>query len=252
MVSIRHLLLVAGVFVSEMPRVTQAAEVNVAVASNFMAPMNMIAVEFSKDTGHVAKLSFGSTGMLYSQIRNGAPFQVFLSADAETPAKLEREGITLTGSRFTYATGALALWSSKAGFVDGGDDVLRNGNFNKLAVANPKLAPYGRAAFEVLTRMKLFDMLRPRFVMGENIGQAYQFVVSGNADLGFVALSQIMRDGRLVGGSAWVVPAEMHSPIRQDAVILLAGSDNPAARALIAYLKGPRARTIISSYGYIH
>ena len=250
MVIISHLIVIFGVLLSAMPRLTQAAEVTVAVASNFAAPMNLLAIEFNKDSGHVAKLSFGSSGKLYSQIRNGAPFEVFLSADTETPAKLEQEGLTVAGTRVTYAVGSLALWSWKTGFVDGQGDVLRNANFNKLAIANPKLAPYGRAAIEVLAGMGLLDTLRQRFVTGENIGQTHQFVASGNADLGFVAVSQVMQGGQLKGGSVWIVPAELHSPIRQDAVILTAGKSNPAASALMLYLKGTKAQTLFGTYGY--
>ncbi|ODU50672.1 MAG: molybdate ABC transporter substrate-binding protein [Thiobacillus sp. SCN 63-374] len=227
-----------------------AEEVQVAVAANFTAPMNRIADEFAKDTGHQAKLAFGSTGKFYAQIKNGAPFQIFLSADNETPAKLEQEGMTVAGSRFTYAVGTLVLWSAKADFVDARGDVLKKGQFNKLSIANPKLAPYGKAAVEVMTGMGLLDTLAPRFVQGENIAQTYQFVMTGNADLGFVALSQVMKDGKIGSGSAWIVPGTLHSPIRQDAVILSSGKDNAAAEALMTYLKGDKARAIIKSYGY--
>ncbi|MDO9225252.1 MAG: molybdate ABC transporter substrate-binding protein [Pseudomonadota bacterium] len=228
----------------------QAAEVNVAVAANFTAPMNAIAAEFARDTGHQAKLSFGSSGKFYAQIKNGAPFHAFLSADDETPARLEREGQTVADSRFTYAIGTLVLWSAQAGVVDAKGDVLRKGQFNKLAIANPRFAPYGRAAVEVLTGMGLLDSLTPRFVQGENIAQPWQFVSTGNAELGFVALSQVMRNGRISGGSAWIVPSKLHAPIRQDAVILAAGKGNVAAVALMSYLKGDKAKAIMQSYGY--
>lgn len=227
-----------------------AAEVNVAVAANFTAPMNAIASEFARDTGHQAKLAFGGSGKLYAQIKNGAPFQVFLSADDEKPAKLEQEGLAVPGSRFTYAIGTLVLWSPYAGYVDANGDVLKHGKFNKLAIANPKLAPYGKAAIEVLTGMGLLDTLAPRLVQGENIAQTYQFVGTGNAELGFVALSQVMKDGKITNGSAWVIPAKLHASIRQDAVILSSAKDNPAAKALMQYLKGDKAKAIIKSYGY--
>ena len=230
--------------------VAHAAEVSVAVAANFTAPMNAIAAEFAKDTGHEAKASFGSSGKFYAQIKNGAPFQVFLSADDETPARLEQEGATVAGSRFTYAVGSLALWSGDPQRVDSRGDVLRRGGYHKLAIANPKLAPYGKAAIETLTHLGLLDIVAGKFVQGENIGQTHQFVVSGNAELGFVALSQVMKDGRLSSGSAWIVPESMHKPIRQDAVILSAGKDNPAAAALMRYLKGDKARAILNAYGY--
>jgi molybdate transport system substrate-binding protein len=228
----------------------RAADVSVAVAANFMAPMNALAAAFERDTGHRAKLSFGSSGKFYAQIRNGAPFEVFLSADDETPARLEQEGATVGGSRFTYAVGRLVLWSADAQRVDGKGEVLRRGGFNKLAIANPKVAPYGRAAVEVLTHLGLLEAVSGRFVQGENIAQTHQFVVSGNAELGFVALSQVMKDGRLAAGSAWLVPDTLHAPIRQDGVILSAGKDNPAAAALMSYLKGDTARAIIRAYGY--
>lgn len=228
----------------------QAAEINVAVAANFTVPMKAIAGGFARDTGHEAKLSFGSSGKFYAQIRNGAPFQVFLSADDEAPARLEEEKLAVSGTRFTYAVGVLALWSADPTRVDAKGEVLRRGGFNKLAIANPRLAPYGRAAVEVLTGMGLLDAVRGKFVQGENIAQTHQFVVSGNAELGFVALSQIMQDGRLTGGSAWLVPDALHAPIRQDAVLLATGKDNPAAAALLKYLKSDKARAIIRAYGY--
>jgi molybdate transport system substrate-binding protein len=227
-----------------------AATVNVAVAANFTAPMREIAAAFEKDTGHQAKLAFGSTGKFYTQIRNGAPFDALLAADDETPARLEQDGLAAPGARFTYATGSLALWSARPGVVDAQGDVLRAGGFNKLALANPRLAPYGRAAVEVLTSLGLLDTLSPKFVQGENIAQTWQFVGTGNAELGFVALSQVMQDGKIVKGSAWRVPARLHAPIRQDAVLLATGKGNAAAEALMKYLKGAKARAIIQAYGY--
>jgi molybdate transport system substrate-binding protein len=228
----------------------QAGEVQVAVASNFTAPMQAIAATFETDTGHKAKLAFGSTGRFYAQIKNGAPFEVLLAADDETPAKLVEEGAAGAASRFTYAIGSLVLWSSKPGFVDANGDVLRRGAYNKLALANPKTAPYGRAAIETLTKLGLLAAVEPKFVQGENIAQTFQFVSSGNADLGFIALSQVMKGGNVQQGSAWIVPAEMHQPIRQDAVLLTSGRDNPAAQALLDYLKGEKARKVIRSFGY--
>jgi molybdate transport system substrate-binding protein len=228
----------------------QAAGVDVAVAANFTAPMNAIAAEFAKDTGHQAKLAFGSTGKFYAQIKHGAPFQMLLSADDKTPAKLAQEGLAIPASRFTYAIGTLVLWSAKLNFVDANGEVLKKGQFNKLALANPRLAPYGQAAVEALTGMGLLDQLSPKFVQGENIAQTFQFVSTGNADLGFVALSQVMQGGKITSGSAWIVPGKLHTPIRQDAVILTSGKDNAAAAALMTYLKGDKARAIIKSYGY--
>lgn len=228
----------------------RAGEVQVAVAANFAAPMQAIATQFAKDTGHRAVLMGGSTGKLYAQIRNGAPFEVFLSADDATPARLVAEGSALRGSRFTYALGRLVLWSATPGLVDAEGKVLARGGFAHLALANPKLAPYGAAAMQVLGALGLAETLRSKLVVGESIAQAYQFVHSGNAQLGFVALAQVAQDGAIASGSAWRVPAELHAPIRQDAVLLARGQANPAARALLEYLQGPAARAVIRSYGY--
>ena len=227
-----------------------AAEVNVAVAANFAAPMQAIATAFAQDTGHKVLLSFGSTGKFYAQIKNGAPFHVFLSADQETPARLEQENQVLSGTRFTYATGRLVLWSKQPGLVDDKGEVLRKASFKKLAVADPKLAPYGAAAIEVLEKLGLRQALQPKIVQGENIATAYQFVATGNAPLGFVALSQVMADGNIAEGSSWIVPATLHAPLRQDAVALTNGKDNPAAAALLTYLRSDRAKRVIRSYGY--
>lgn len=227
-----------------------ADEVQVAVAANFTAPMKIIAADFEKDTGHKAMLAFGSSGKFYAQIKNGAPFQVFLSADDEKPAKLEQEGMTVPGSRFTYAIGTLVLWSAKPGFVDGKGEILKKGTFEHLAIASPKLAPYGAAAVEAMTKLGVMANVQPKLVEGENIAQTLQFVITGNADLGFVALSQVMKDGKIGEGSAWVVPANLHAPIRQDAVILSNGKGNVAAEALMKYLKSAKAAAIIKSFGY--
>ena len=229
---------------------SHAAEVSVAVAANFTAPMKAIAAEFAKDTGHQAKPSYGSSGKFYAQIKNGAPFQMLLSADDETPAKLVQEGMAVADSRTTYAIGTLVLWSAQPGYVDAKGEVLKKGQFNKIALANPKLAPYGKAAVEVLTGMGLLDTLAPKFVQGENIAQTWQFASTGNAELGFVALSQVMKEGKIASGSGWIVPAKLHTPIRQDAVILTNGKGNPAAEALLKYLKSEKAKAIIKSYGY--
>lgn len=228
----------------------RADQVQVAVAANFAAPAARIAADFARDTGHQALLAFGSTGKFYAQIRNGAPFEVLLAADDEIPAKLEKEGLAVAGSRFTYAKGRLVLWSAKAGYVDDKGAILQSGGFRHLAIANPKLAPYGAAAIEALTAMRLLDAVQPRFVQAENITQAYQFIATGNAEMGFVALSQVMTDGKPGAGSAWVVPTELHRPIRQDAVLLAKGRDKPAALAWLKFLKGDRAKAAIKSFGY--
>ncbi len=227
-----------------------ADEVKVAVAANFSAPMQKIAADFEKTTGHKAVISTGATGAFYAQIKNGAPFEVFLAADDETPAKLESEGLAVKGSRFTYAIGKLVLWSSKAGFVDPQGQVLKKGSFEKLALANPKTAPYGLAAVETLKKLGLAEATQAKLVQGETITQAYQFVASGNAELGFVALSLIWKDGAIASGSAWMVPTDLYSPIRQDAVLLSKGASQPAAQALLQYLRGDAARAVIKTYGY--
>ncbi|WP_332763113.1 molybdate ABC transporter substrate-binding protein [Pseudomonas koreensis] len=227
-----------------------AEEVQVAVAANFTAPIQAIAAGFEKDTGHKLVAAYGATGQFYTQIKNGAPFEVFLAADDTTPGKLEKEGDTVKGSRFTYAIGTLALWSAKEGYVDDAGEVLQKNQYQHLSIANPKAAPYGLAATQVLAKLKLTEATQAKLVEGQNITQAYQFVSTGNAELGFVALSQIYKDGKVSSGSAWVVPADMHDPIKQDAVILNKGKDNPAAKALVEYLKGPQAAAVIKSYGY--
>lgn len=227
-----------------------ADEVQVAVAANFTAPIQAIARDFEKDTGHTLVAAYGSTGQFYAQIKNGAPFEVFLAADDSTPAKLEQEKTIVPGSRFTYAIGTLALWSAKPGYVDDKGEILKQNTFQHLAIANPKTAPYGLAATQVLDKLKLTEATQAKWVEGQNITQAYQFVSTGNAELGFVALSQIYKDGKVQSGSAWIVPAQLHEPIRQDAVILDKGKDNPAAKALVEYLKGPKAAAVIKSYGY--
>ena len=227
-----------------------AAQVDVAVAANFTAPMQKIAVAFEQESGHRLVLSFGSTGRFYAQISNGAPFNVLLSADDETPARLEKEGLSVAGTRFTYAIGRLVLWSKRPGLVDPAGEVLRKGSFDKIAIADPRLAPYGAAAMETLAKLGLQATLAPRFVQGESITQAFQYVATGNAALGFVALSQVMAEGKIRDGSAWVVPASMHAALRQDAVLLANAKGNPAAVALMAYLQSDKARAIIRSYGY--
>ena len=229
---------------------TQAAQVLVAVAANFAPPMQRIALAFEQETGHKAVLSLGSTGSFYAQIRNGAPFQVLLAADDETPIKIEDAGLGVSGSRFTYAIGRLVLWSPQRGLVDEQGGILRTGRVTRIAIANPKLSPYGAAAIETLRAMGILQDVSPRFVQGENIAQAFQFVASQNATMGFVALSQVITDGAIPRGSAWVVPGHFHAPIRQDAILLAKGKDDAAARALMAYLRGDRARALIRSLGY--
>jgi len=224
-----------------------AGEISVAVAANFTAPANEIAAAFAKSGGDKAVLSFGASGQFYSQIANGAPFQVFLSADAERPVKAEKDGLAVPGTRFTYAIGKLVLWSKTPGLVDPAGAVLAKGGFAKLAIADPTTAPYGLAAIQTMRTLGLYEKLQPRIVQGASITQALQFVDTGAAELGFVALSQVIDQK---GGSRWLVPEVDHEPIVQQAVLLKTGADNPAAKAFLAFLKGPQARAIIEKYGY--
>ena len=228
----------------------KAADVSVAVAANFTAPMLRIAAAFERETGHRALPAFGSTGRFYAQIRNGAPFQLLLAADAETPARLESESMAVPGSRFTYATGRLALWSASPGLIDANGDILRQPGTAKVAVADPRIAPYGAAAMQAMQNLGVLPALQPRLVQGESIGQAHQFVDSGTAPMGFVAWSQVQVNGKLTRGSAWLVPATLHAPLRQDAVLLRPGRDNEAALALARFLRGDTARAIIRAHGY--
>jgi len=228
----------------------QAAEVLVAVAANFMPPMKQIAQAFAKDSGHQAQLSFGASGQLMAQILHGAPFHVLLSADAAIPAQLVQKGLAVPHTSFTYAVGQLVLWSADPKLVDGQGDVLRQGSFQRIARANPKLAPYGAATVQVVERMGLTAALQNKWVQGENINQTHQFVASGNADLGFVALSQVGALASQPTGSMWLVPSAWHDPILQNAVLLSKGKDNPAAIALMAFMKTPAARDIIRQAGY--
>jgi molybdate transport system substrate-binding protein len=227
-----------------------ANEVQVAVAANFAVPMARIGDGFAAQTGHKLKVSTGGTGKFLAQIVAGAPFDVLLAADDETPKKLIDEGHAVAGSNFTYAIGKLVLWSPRPGYVDDQGAVLSTGRFAHLAVANPKLAPYGAAAAEVLKARELLETLAPRLVTGENIGQTYQFVRTGNAELGFVALSQVMEPGKPIAGSYWLVPQSLYRPIRQEAVLLKNGAGNPAAAALLDYLKSTPALEVIRAFGY--
>lgn len=232
--------------------ISQAETTIVAVAANFTKPMTEIAAAFEKTTGHSANLSFGASGKFVAQIENAAPFEVFLAADDKTTAKVVQDGFAVANSDFIYAIGKLVLWSATTGLVDDKGDILNKGGFKHIALADPKLAPYGAAAVELLKNKTLFDKLQPLFVQGENINQTYQFVSTGNAELGFVALSQVLDidKGKIVNGSAWQVPENLYTPIRQNAVLLKKAEGNPAAPALIEFLKSPEAKAIISKYGY--
>lgn len=235
------------------PRHAHADEVAVAVAANFLEPLKGLQEGFAEATGHQLRISAGSTGELYTQIKNGAPFDVFLSADQKRPAALEDEGLAVKGGRFTYAIGRLVLWSADGSLIKGdGPAVLKAGAFRHLALANPKTAPYGEAALNVLNRLGLYQALEPKLVQGQSLAQTYQFVALGTAELGFVALSQVraIGPGGASPGSSWLVPEDLYDPILQDAVLLQHGANNAAAQALIDYLKGPEARAAIEAHGY--
>jgi molybdate transport system substrate-binding protein len=241
----RSIAFVAGLLLASAP--AQAAQTNVAVAANFTDAAKEIAAIFKKKTGHEAVLSFGASGQFYTQITQGAPFQVFLSADDSRPKKLIEDGLAVPDSRFTYAIGKLVLWSKSPGIVTG-EETLKAAAFAKLSICNPAAAPYGLAAVETMKSLNLYESLKPKLVEGATITQAYQFVETGNAELGFVALSQLTgRDA----GSRWVVPQALYDPIRQDAVLLKSGAANEAASAFIAFLRSPEARSIIERYGYV-
>ena len=238
---------VGAIFALVLTTPSLAAETKVAVAANFTEPAKQIAAAFARATGDSATLSFGASGAFYTQIAQGAPFEVFLSADTERPEKIEKDGLGVAGSRFTYAIGRLVLYSTQAGLVDNGGKVLSSDKFTRLSIADPTAAPYGAAAVEAMNKLRLYARLEPKLVKGSSLTQAYQFVSTGAAELGFVALSQVIKQ---TGGSRWLVPAGLHKPIAQQAILLKTGASNPAAAAFVKFIKGPQARAIIKSYGY--
>ena len=244
--------LILGFLFSSVPAFVSAETVHVAVAANFVEPLKNISTQFEKSSGNQIMITSGATGKLYAQIKNGAPYDILLAADSKTPAKLESENAIVPGSRFTYAIGKLALWSAKPGYVDNKGEILKKQPFKHIAIANPKLAPYGLAAQQTLEKMGLWQALQPKFVQGENIGQTYQFVATGNAELGFVALSQIYKNGKVKSGSAWIVVSNDYQPIKQDAVLLKHAQNNAAAAAFMKYLKSNAAYKVLQSYGYAH
>jgi molybdate transport system substrate-binding protein len=239
-----------GALLATMAQVANAGEVNAAVAANFTEPVKQIVELFQKETGHTVKLSFGSSGKFTSQIKEGAPFDVLLAADEKNPKLLEKEGRAVEGSRFVYALGKLVLWSAQPGYVDDKGYVLRKGGYNKIAYADPKLAPYGLAAKETLEELGMWNAVQSKLVTGESITQTYQFAATGNAELAFIALSQITKDGKVAEGSWWIVPAHMYNPIKQSAVQLTAAKDKAAAQAFLAFLRGEKAVAIIRNFGY--
>ena len=242
-VALAAILLASGSFPAP------AEEVGVAVASSFTDAMRELVPRFERATGHTAKVSFGSTGKLFSQIEHGAPFSVYLAADGKRPAKAEQQGLAVPGTRFTYAKGRLVLWSPEPGVFEDGEAYLERLAFSRAAIANPSIAPYGLAARQVMEHLGVWAQARPKLVWGDNIAQTFQFVATANADVGFVAFSQV-KAWQPAGGSLWMIPADYHAPIAQQAVLLEKGEDNPAARAFLAFLKTPEARRIIAGYGY--
>lgn len=228
-----------------------ADEVRIAVATNFLAPLKEIVARFTVETGHKATISSGSTGKLYTQIVNGAPFDLLFAADNVHPGLLEDKGLSVSGTRFVYAVGRLALWSSDPGLIkSNGADTLREKKFNHLAMANPKTAPYGKAALQVMQVLGIWSELSPLIVTGEDIGQTFQFVASKNAELGFIAMSQLMAYDNSKGHSRWVVPGSLYDPIRQEVILLKQGGGNPAALALMKYVQTMKAGDIVERYGY--
>lgn len=243
--------ILVGLLLMAATAVASAENVSVAVAANFKEPLEEISAKFHQSTGHTVSISAESSGKIVSQIQNGASYDIFLSADQAKPIKLEQEGGTVPGSRFTYAVGKLALWSATPGYVDRNGKVLKTGSYSHIAIADPKLAPYGLAATQTLQKMGLTSAVNDKLVVGKNIGTTFGYVQTGNAELGFVAMSQIYKNGKLThGGSYWLVPQSYYKPIRQDAVLLPGGKGNPAAVALMKYLKSPAARKVMKSYGY--
>ena len=244
----RRLLLVLTLVLAAGPA-DAARPVQVAVAANFLSTVRTLAPDFTRRTGTPVKISSGSTGKLYAQIRNGAPYDVFLAADVRRPRLLQTQGLTAAGSRFTYAIGRLVLWSADPKRVAHMPDALRHPGFHRLAIANPDTAPYGAAARTVLNRLNLWTTLAPRLVRGENVGQTFQFVATGNAQLGFVALSQVLA-AKDVSHKHWTVPARLYEPIEQQAVELTGGDNPEGGAAFLRYLRSPEARHIIRTAGY--
>ncbi|MFA6904261.1 MAG: molybdate ABC transporter substrate-binding protein [Gallionellaceae bacterium] len=227
-----------------------AAEVSAAVAANFAAPMERIAALFRKESGHSVKLTTAASGKLYAQIRGGAPFDVFLSADEELPKRLLQEGQAVAGTRFVYATGRLVLWSVQPGLVDEKGAVLNSGKFERLAYANPVISPYGIATRETLTKLTMWNAMQKKLKKGDDVTQAYQLAANESADMAFVALSQVMRDGKVATGSWWLVPPELHNPIRQSAVLLSGSKEQAAAQALLAFMRSEKGKAVMRGFGY--
>ena len=245
-----NFLVLCGVLLGTVMPPASAAEVRVAVASNFAAPMERIATLFKKESGHTLKMSPGASGKLSAQIRKGEAFDVFLSADEETPKRLMQEGFAVGGSRFVYATGRLVLWSVQPDLVDENGAILNKGSFAKLAIANPRFSPYGIAAQETLTKLTMWNAIQRKLDKGDDLTETYRLAATERADLAFIALSQVMREDKVREGSWWLVPPTMHHPIRQSAVLLAGAQDQTAAKAFLVFLKSEKARAIMRGFGY--
>lgn len=227
-----------------------AGEVSIALASNFAAPMERLVPMFQKESGHTVKVTPGASGKLYAQLRRGAAFDVFLSADEELPKRLMQEGTAVAGSRFVYATGRLVLWSAQPGFVDDKGLVLSRGNFNRLAIANPLYSPYGVATKETLSKLTMWNAMQRKLDRGDDVIETYGFAATERSELAFIPLSQVMHDGKVSSGSWWLVPPEMHNPIRQSAVLLSGAKDPAAAKAFLVFLKSEKAVKVMRGFGY--
>jgi molybdate transport system substrate-binding protein len=249
-ISLRGLYTVILVLYGLMSSPVYAGEVNVAVASDFAGPMEHLVPLFQKESGHTVKFTLGATGKLYLLIKGGVAFDAFLAADEETPKRLLQEGSAVGGSRFAYATGRLVLWSVQPGLVDDKGAVLNKGNFDRIAISNPTFSPYGVAAKETLTKLTMWNSIQRKLDKGNDVTQTYQLAATEKVDLAFIALSQVMRDGKVSSGSWWLVPSEMHNPIRQNAVLLTGAKDQAAAKAFLVFLKGEKARAVMRGFGY--
>jgi len=245
----RSLLALVCLALASWQAAASAAVLHIAVAANFTDATRDLIPLFEKASGHTVKASFGSTGKLYAQIEHGAPFEVFLAADSKRPQKAEAAGLAVPGSRFTYARGTLVLWSAKADSFSNGESYLKSLSFKRAAMANPKTAPYGLAAQQVMQHLGVWDQAKQKMVRGDSIAQTFQFVATGNTEAGFVAYSQV-KAWKQSSGSLWVIPATDYAPIEQQAVLLQKGKDSPAAKAFLQFLKSPAAHQVIEGYGY--
>tara|TARA_R110001583_G_scaffold188860_3_gene351364 strand:+ start:53183 stop:53947 length:765 start_codon:yes stop_codon:yes gene_type:complete len=248
MTSLKQVIYVISLLTSS--SICFADDINVAVAGNFLKPLKVLSTQFELATGHKLLISVGSTGKLFTQITHGAPFEIFLAADQIRPAKLVQQQLADKDSQFTYAKGKLALWSQEPELIDQAGNRLKSSNLIHLAIANPKIAPYGEQAIQVLKHLGLYPQLKDKLLYGQNVGQVFQYVSSGNVRQGIIPLSQVTHNGIITSGSAWIIPSAFYQSIKQDAVLLNQGKSNPAAQVFLEYLKSPEALNIIRSFGY--